>query len=159
MRDQYKVLTEKYNTIYESIHDYMGPNTAEIERLRVKILTCDTFEDFKNTYSKLYLLEREALRVMPAPPYVTIYDFVKDKPELGGITFKNSPGESLYNATTYLNTYFELEGPMYKHSAAKASPHLTWAEENWNRWYTAYKLWKDAQAELYKDNPGINIDI
>ena len=159
MRERYKVLTERYNTIYENNSRYMGFDTAEIERLQNKIITSDTFEDFKDAYEKLFTLQREALKIMPSPPYVAIYAFVNDKPELGGPSLKGTPGETLYDATTYLNSYFELTNPMYKDSQYSRGHHVKWAEDSWNQWYTAYKLWRDARAELYKNNPGINIDI
>ena len=146
MRNQYKVLTEKYALITE-----MGGTVEDWCDYFYSELSPDFWPGPINSWDGLEYFKKWTERKVNAkngnqPPFITFNEYYKDIAE-GYLDFADDDE---------FNSDSDAED-----SARRAYLHM-------HKWYKKflqnvespeYKEWQAVKEQLYKDNPGVNIDI
>lgn len=157
MRDQYKVLIERYEKVQEEVSDkdyeFLINRLIEMHRPEDK----DEFLKFLNQYqSQIFLYDQCAKRskiTSIQPGFVKKIQQTLDPMQPFGTTPDFTLSERLYRAIFWggqLLTFRKRREEFYNKKNA-----IRHYEENFYAWSKA----KQARDELYKDNPGVNIDI
>ena len=179
MKSQYKVLAEKYNKVISTFSEmssvYYGDSPEFIiDRGELEMMTdfiknlieAPSFEEF------ITLLEQA--RNNQRLQFSIHYQFFAFKTVMNAIFKEHAEhfiellqpalgaGES---ALDYKNHLQQLRSGVTFNDKQEASRrkfyirYMESAEIEFKKFHTEYKKYKEAQEELYKNNPGVNIDI
>ena len=159
MRDQYKVLSERYAQVQEAVevsdkdYEFLVNRLIEMHRPEDK----DEFLKFLNQYQgRLFVYDQYARRSNITgvdPELIKKIQQTLDPSHSFGTTPNFTISERLYRAVYWggrLLTFRTRRGYPYSKKSAKRD-----YEEKFYEWCNSMK----AREELYKDNPGVNIDI
>ena len=158
MRDQYKLLAEKYNTILEGEED--GPDDprnlpGHYTEFVQKAMHADNIDDFEKILTEFakqnyYQMNKFALYDSVEQEVAKVFaGIVNNNVELSKIR------ESLDMAIYYMLMYV-----IYPEKES-INPRKPMAEKSWKEWNYSYNKLKAAQKDLEQKNKetGINLDI
>ena len=166
MRNQYKVLAEKYSQVLvEGKKPWLSPKqTATLVK---NCLKCETPEDFLNTIKKYYALYNSEIR----PDDKNWIDVHTVNKEINKLPFptKDEPLD-YFDAESNAGRFYQvINGAMqylmarwsFSDSSTNVEGYKRFYLEMWKRWWKIYGTLLKAQRSLLKKNKetGINLDI
>ena len=162
MKNQYKVLAEKYSFIATESY---GDTETKIEEILQKMNSARDFQSFLDLFKELPYQNNT---INGEPVSIIIKRIINDKigklrPYLSAYEiryYENATPQEYFFASvkelmklSYLETRYGKTNASWQSAATKEV--LNYAKKFFNKWLS-FKL---VQDELYKNNPGVNIDI